>query len=233
MKAYVFILVAYGLFLLVEIIALVRVLVQYLPPVRRVKITFRINIVIFFTGLSMLAVVILFDINYFLYKSPMSYSEWQNITFEDFRGFKRPGETLDGQKDFAFIVTSTEVRREGNTVDVVTYFHPARSYAYNSDLENDRLLKHEVYHFHISEYCARLLRQQLSNSTEILTENKLDQLAEQTERFEDSLQFQYDDQSYHSYIAGKQLMWEKKVDSCLNATKDYTNTLIKLRSLGK
>jgi hypothetical protein len=226
MKPYIFVLLFFGVFYLIEIVSVVRILGKNLPTLRRIKITFRINILIFFTGFLMLSIAILFDINYLRYELPIPYLYWKNITFTDFRGVKRPNQALDGQKDFAFIVSELKVKRINDGIMATTYFHPARSYVYNTDLASNELLTHEIYHLHITEYSARLLRKKIKNTTKPISDNTLEAIKSKFQFFEDSLQFQYDDQTYHSYLVGKQKNWQHQIDSCLKSLKEYENPTI-------
>ena len=119
---------------------------------------------IFFGGIGiiLLSIAILFDVNYLNYGSPMSYSQWQKINFYDFRALKKPGMTLNGVAEFAYIKTNRKIHYYNNgNIEITTYFHPARSYVFASDIRNPDLLNHELYHFHISEYCTRLLRKKI------------------------------------------------------------------------
>jgi hypothetical protein len=227
-KAYQIILSAYGIFLIIELVALVRHLTHYLPPVKRIKITLRINMVVFISGFLMLSGAVLFDINYLRYKSPVPHSNYKEISLKDFRGLKRPNQTLDGDKEFAFIVTAIKVEKVEKGLDISAYFHPARSYVFDNNIEDDHLLKHELYHFHIAEYCARLLRKQIAGSKTILTDDEIETMTDQIKVKEDSMQFKYDDESYHSYVMAKQLNWEKRIDSGLTSLSDYAGTTVNL-----
>lgn len=226
MKPYVIILIFFGILYLIEIISFVRILGKNLPPLHRIKITLRINIAIFFSGLLLLSIAVLFDFNYLRYESPIPYSRWTEITFADFRGLKRPNQTLDGQKDFAFIESELNVRKKDNTIIATTYFHPSRSYVYNKDIEFGNLLTHEIYHLHITEYSARLLRKEITNAIKPVSDERLEAIKSKFLLLGDSLQFQYDDQTYHSYLVGKQMYWQHQVDSCLESLKDFENPIL-------
>lgn len=226
MRPYVFVLIFFGIFYIIEIVTVIRVLIKNPSPIRRIKITLTINIVIFFSGVLMLAIALLFDINYLRYESPIPYSEWKKISFNDFRGFKRPNQTLDGQQDFAFIVSEFNACRVNDNIIIATYFHPSRSYVFNTDLEDEKLLSHEIYHFHITEYSARLFRQEIKKASKPISDNTLEAMEEKFQIFQDSLQFQYDDQTYHSYLFGKQKSWQSSIDSCLKSLKEYENPII-------
>jgi hypothetical protein len=226
MQAYVVILFVFGLFFLIEIVSILKLVVEYLPPIKRLKISLRINFVVFITAFLLIAVVVLFDVNYFRYKSPMPYSAWKSITFSEFRGLNRPGQTLDGQNEFAFIVPEIRLRHSGNSLEVITYFHPSRSYVFNNAIEDGKLLNHELYHLHIAEYCARLFRKKLTEYTKPLTSQQINISYAEILKTEDRLQFQYDDETYHSYLAGKQKRWEMHLDSCLESLKSFQSTNI-------
>lgn len=223
MPAYIYILIFFSIFILIELITVIRVLAKNLPTVKRIKITFRINLVIFFTGLLMLLASALFDINYLQYEAPIPHSEWQKISFRDFRGLNRPDQTLDGMNEFAFVVTEMRVKEKNNEIDVTSYFHPSRSYVYSDVLDNDKLLTHEMYHFHINEYICRLFRKEIADLKGVVS---IKELKNKYLRLENQWQRNYDDDSYHSYVLGKQLAWQKKVDSCLLATKKYEDPIV-------
>jgi plasmid maintenance system antidote protein VapI len=79
----------------------------------------------------------------------------------------------------------------------------------------------------VREYHARLLRKKFANTREAITDDMAQRLNKEMELSEDSMQFRYDDESYHSYVAGKQLMWEKRIDSCLKSTEAYASPFVK------
>jgi hypothetical protein len=115
--------------------------------------------IIIFTavGIILLSVAIVFDINYYNYSKPLPYSQLQKIRLSDFRALSRPGKTLNGTKEFAYIKTNRSIRNLNNgDVEITTYFHPSRSYVFENNIRDRDLLTHELYHFHISEYFTRL-----------------------------------------------------------------------------
>ena len=193
---------------------------------KRIKITMRTNLFILISGACMLAWAALFHINFLHYESPIPYARWKEITFRDFRGLNRPGNTLDGQADFAFIESGIKVAQSSSHISVTTFFYPAGSYVFNAKLENDNLLTHELYHLHITEYCARQMRRDIKNVGHSADSKMLDNLQTRYRNMEDSLQMTYDDESYHSYITGQQLKWQRTIDSCLNSLKEFENPMI-------
>src|SRR5437868_14673003 len=97
----------------------------------------RLAAILIIFSFVLLAVAALFDINYLDFKKPMPYSKWQKINFYDFKGFKKPGMTLDGGNKFAYIKTTRTINylTDGN-VEITTYFHPSRSYVFAKDIRN-------------------------------------------------------------------------------------------------
>jgi len=226
MEPYFFILLFFGAIYLLGIILVVVTAGKNLPPLRRISITLRINLVIFLLGCAMTSVAILFDFNYLNYESPIPYSNWKQIRFTDFRGLKRPGQSLDGMNEFAFIVGEMQVTRNDKAITATTYFFPSRSYVYNSNLENDYLLAHELNHLHITEYCARLFRKEIKAASKSVPDDTIEIIKTRFRKYDDSLQFAYDDQTYHSYVLGKQKAWERTIDSCLKSLSEYENPVI-------
>lgn len=185
----------------------------------------------FGVGIILLFVTMAFDINYFNYSRPIPYSQLQKISFYDFRAFKRPGLTLNGVKEFAYIKTNRRVRYLNNgNVEITTYFHPSRSYVFANNIRDLDLLTHELYHFHISEYYTRLLRKEISETTNNISDNMIVRLNKKYYLFENEMQLKYDEDTYHSYVMREQKKWELKIDSLLQSLAFFSNPLIHIRS---
>lgn len=172
----------------------------------------------------------LFDFNYLQYKAPIPHKEWKTISLTDFRGLKKPGMTLNGSSSFAFVSTSIHAKQHHQAIEIQALFHPARSYVFNRELFSERLLKHELYHFHITEYCARLLRKKVKEMANKGQAIQLDEIKKQILRNERKLQRQYDDETYHSYVHGKQIEWQHKIDSILLDLENYSDPIIPLKN---
>lgn len=177
----------------------------------------------------LLSVSILYDVNYFDYKDPIPYSRVSTINFYDFKALKKPGMTLYGVAEFAYIKTNRKIRYpDDGTVEITTYFYPSRSYVFAQDIRNKDLLTHELYHFHISEYCTRLLRNEIFENRKEITHKRIEALNKKYYRLEDEMQNEYDEDSYHSYVLQKQKEWEQKVDSLLLGLKDFSNPIVSI-----
>lgn len=187
----------------------------------------RIILVISFAAIS---ITLLWDFNYIKFTLPISHSKWEYITLKDFRGMKKPYKTLNGVTEFASVSTSIRAKSYHNKVKITSYFHPCRSYVYNRKLFSDGLLTHEIYHFHITEYCARLLRKKVYNFIQSGNDYNLSKNRREILIYERTLQSQYDEETYHNYIQGKQIEWQNKIDSLLKSLEDFSNPTITLKN---
>jgi len=172
---------------------------------------------------------LLWDFNYLNYTSAVEHKDWKTITLNDFKGLKKPFMTLDGQSDFAFISSTIEVHSNAEEIKIETLFHPCRSYVFNRNVFSKELLTHELYHFHITEYCARLMRQEVSENVQENKEINMNSIKNNFAIQERELQYRYDDETYHSYVVGKQIEWQNKIDSSLASLKNYAPTSISLK----
>ncbi|MEI6123294.1 MAG: DUF922 domain-containing protein [Bacteroidota bacterium] len=188
-----------------------------------------IDRLIIILSLIVILTSLLWDFNYLQYKAPIEYENWKTITLNDFRGLNRPFNTLDGGTKFAFVFTTIDVSQSRDRIVIKTFFHPCRSYVYNRNLFSEELLTHELYHFHIAEYYARLMRKEVTHLSQFKTINNLDELKDSIVYRENQLQYEYDDETYHGYVLGKQIEWQHKIDSCLLSLKDFSQTFISLK----
>jgi hypothetical protein len=191
------------------------------PEVRLLLLKSKINATVLILGLTMLIVSVLFHVNILRYTRPIPFSDIDKITLKDFKGYRKPYQTLHGEKHFAFITTAISWEKNDKGVELQAVFHPARSYVYNDKIVDRFLLKHELYHFRITEIFARKCRQELSRLEGSLSEAVISEIVDVHEESADEMQSRYDDDSYHGYIMKEQRRWEKDIDSLLNLLDKY------------
>jgi hypothetical protein len=183
-------------------------------------------------GILMLFGAILFDINFLNYHKPIPYSKWETISFYDFVGVKSPFHKLEGSNKFAFIKTSRQIHYlASETVEIITIFHPSRSYVFAEDIRDNALLRHELYHFHIAEYYTRLLRQEIAEDRIPMTKSRIASLCKKYDKLENELQAKYDDESYHSYVLQEQKKWEMLIDQQLAALKGFSQSVVHFKTV--
>jgi len=211
-----------------EVIYIFKLLGKKASSAELPRITQRFNLIILGMGSLLIAVAILYDVNYLKYKQPINYTQWKEINWSDFRAIKRPQQTLNGSQNFASICSEISYSFSGDLLEISTLFHPARSYTYSEKQVGYGFLQHELYHLHITEYCSRLLRKEVSTFDGPLDKPEIVSRIEKFQKKERKLQHQYDDESFHGYVLSEQKAWQYKMDSSLNRLKNFANPIIKL-----
>ncbi|WP_303318508.1 hypothetical protein Q4Q34_04145 [Flavivirga abyssicola] len=171
--------------------------------------------------------VALVYINFLDYERPIPYSKIDSISFKNFRGFEFFKKSLYGNKRFAYIVTEIKSSINQEHVIIETYFHPSRSFVYNTHSKNKELLTHELYHFRIAELYSRLAKQKISN-LDSLTEFEIKKIINDYKIKERDYQRDYDYDTFHSYVLSEQKKYEKTVDSLLNLLSEFKNPKVKI-----
>jgi hypothetical protein len=183
-----------------------------------------INLILLILGF--LGIIILNNTNYLDYEEPIPYSEYDRITFKNFRGMELFMNEFKGSKYFAYVETSIEIDNKNNTVNA--YFHPSKSFVYNKKTSSIDLLTHELYHFKITEYFARKIRKEIIEK-KIISFDEMQKVLENTLVEEDAFQKRYDYETDHSYVYSKQKEFERKIDSLLLTLKLYKEPKLKIQ----
>jgi len=188
------------------------------------------NIPVMIVALLILAACTVFEVNYLDYSSPIPFSKINEITFKDFNGYAKPGSTLDGMSEFAYVSVNREIEYPSDsTVEITSYFHPSRSYVYNQQIRSPELLKHELYHFRITEYCSRLLRAEVNSVDGKLSRQQIKLMNKRYTALENELQRRYDHDTYHSYVLSEQKKWEARIDTDLLSLENFSGTVTRFQ----
>jgi hypothetical protein len=194
---------------------------------QRFKSTTNLSVLIVATTLVLTSVP--FHVNIFKYDAPIDYSGINHITLKDFKGYKLPNQTMDGVQEFAFITTSIEWHKHGNELFINSVFHPSRSYVFNENIIDKFLLQHELYHFHITEYCARQGRKNLLEFETMPSNSEIEYIISKCESLERKMQHDYDEKTYHGYILKEQNQWQKNIDSLLTLNAKFNRISIQYK----
>ncbi|WP_299535492.1 hypothetical protein [Ulvibacterium sp.] len=170
---------------------------------------------------------LLVRINYLDYESPITYDRVDQITFENFRGLEFFKKSLYGNERFAYVVTSFESEIEEDSVKVQSLFHPSRSFVYNSHSNSTSLLRHEIYHFKITELFCRRAKEEIALKKQ-LSKKEIADIINKFEYREREFQKRYDYDTFHSYVFGEQKKYERKIDSLLNLLSKYEKPKVAL-----
>jgi hypothetical protein len=190
---------------------------------KRFKKFLKYSLIVFVLTASVIGV--LSHTNYLDYQSPMTYDEFDDITFENFRGIELFKKTFLGSKEFAYVVTTIDLSIDGNKVTVHSLFHPSRSFVYDQESNSEELLTHEKYHIKITELYARRARKQIAQ-LQSFSKETIESIVKLERQNEREFQKQYDYDTYHSYIYQQQKKYERTVDSLLSLLDDYKQPTI-------
>lgn len=167
-------------------------------------------------------------VNFLDYQAAVPYERINEITFENFRGLEFFQKSLYGNEAFAYIFTSIEYEYNGDSLKLEAFFHPSRSYVYNKKAYSKDLLKHEMYHFKITELHARMAKKEILEMQQP-TKEDIETSVEKIKEEEELFQRKYDDETFHSYVLGKQKKYEILIDSLLLLHKAYTKPNIYIK----
>lgn len=171
----------------------------------------------------------LYDNNYLTRPNEIIWQDSVKITWDNFGGLKVPfykpaleTELKDSEKVRFIAQTVTDIvcNKEDGKYRVTSVFYAGKSF-YSGDFDESQefseTLRHELYHFHITELQARYMRRDIQeqgkvNSTELLSKykNRLDSLSKTYDRF-----------TRHGLERNNQRYFEKKVDSLLFVTRQF------------
>ena len=173
----------------------------------------------------MAVIIILSDTNYLDYEAPLKYDKVNQISFENFRGIELFKKSLYGNKRFAYVKTSIEADLQPDSLKVQALFYPSSSFVYKKNTNSVELLKHEIYHFKITELFVRKIKKKISNLKNP-TKKKIFSIIKEYKVNEKKFQKRYDYETFHSYVYSQQKKYEKIIDSCLNSLATYKNPKI-------
>lgn len=190
---------------------------------KRIKFILKTSLATFI--LFAIIIAILSHTNYLDYKKPMPFDQYEDITFEDFKGIELFKKSLYGNERFAYINTTIDCDIKEDHVLIQSFFHPSRSFVYNQHTNSNELLKHEKYHFKITELFTRKAKQEISKLN-YTTNNQVLNIVEDFNVKEREFQKRYDYDTFHSYVLGEQKKYERQVDSLLLDLQSFKNSKI-------
>ena len=175
-----------------------------------------------FVGFFLLVLLALIEKGIFKSEEEVIWDAENELTWEQFKGFTRPFTRFDAGINSYF---TYDVKSLGfDSIEVKSVMFPGVSWVKTQD---DYLLRHEQYHFNLTEAIARKFRKDImericdSINDEYLSSSHRSFLQELY-----SYQDKYDFETNHSIIIEKQKDWEYIIDSMLNAYSYYVNPLI-------
>ncbi|WP_339608096.1 hypothetical protein [uncultured Roseivirga sp.] len=175
----------------------------------------------------LIGLAVLNHTNFLNYEKPLTFDQYDQITFENFRGLEFFKKSLYGSKRFAYVVTSIESEFDDNSVTIWSLFHPSRSFVYKTNTNSKELLTHEKYHIKITELFARKAKEDISQLSSFKRE-EAERIIKNAKQEERAFQKEYDYNTFHSYVLSEQKRYEKEIDSLLNLLTEFKKTKITL-----
>jgi hypothetical protein len=164
-------------------------------------------------GLSILVLILvpLFNTGKLM---PGILNRWKQLTWEDFKGYPKKYSRFDAHIDTRIYLEYDDTL---NRHRAYAAQNPVLSWVANDQTEPTApLLRHEQYHFNLTEAIARSVDREFaehSNETSSWCKEKIRKAEIQA----DSLQLRYDEDTYHGTIADRQREWELKINEMLLA----------------
>ncbi len=146
--------------------------------------------------------------------SALVQKRWGNLTWNDFQGDPDPFSSFD-----AAISSTIHIEYDSIKNRYVAFAVQNNMRSWKKDTSS-YLLRHEQYHFNITEVHARLLDKYISENSDA----KSDWLEKKHNFYLDLLgdmQDQYDKATDHGILYGSQMYWEFKIDSLLTADSGW------------
>ncbi len=157
------------------------------------------------------SVLTLFVTNAFMtnfFKAP-KYVNWKQLTWDDFQGLKLPFTRFS-----AGIATNLALEFDStrNKYHSYAYNNVTSSWKSSDSDTNYALLKHEQYHFNITEAHARMLNDYIDRGH---SKWEIKNVHLEINSMKNAMQAKYDKETDHSLIQSMQKRWEYKIDSML------------------
>lgn len=170
--------------------------------------------------------VVLLLLGYQIYKELTNsyiivWDENKKITWNDFTSTKELPKNISAT---IFSNIKCDIYSLDKRIEVYAYMDKTKSKKLENFDLNEEMLKHEQYHFNITEYFARLLRKDLiAIGTNNISEKTIKKVLEKHHTNLFKMQRSYDSLTKHGEGIIQQPLWEIKIDTLLKKYSKYKN----------
>ncbi|OIQ31084.1 MAG: hypothetical protein BM564_00190 [Bacteroidetes bacterium MedPE-SWsnd-G2] len=122
---------------------------------------------------------------------------------------------------YGFTSKSSNGKVVSYEVEISTHFYPHKSWQ-KKEIVNDYVLRHEQFHFNITELFARRFREKISDlkmSQDV--KSKVDLIYKKITSDLNDMQNLYDYETQHSKEKNTQQQWESKIEAMLEQLDQY------------
>ncbi len=172
---------------------------------------------------SLVLLILIFVVGYTNKVELSDMVQWsdRSVNWSDFQEVEK----IDDEYDATIFseIFCPKLINEDNSL-VYAFMDPNQSERLKDSILDTQLLKHEQYHFNITEYHARLLRKEIvKKGLDNISSGTLQDLYDKFDLQRAKMQREYDEVSEHNTNFQKQRYWELKIDDLLRQTAYYKN----------
>ena len=149
------------------------------------------------------------------------WSKDYQLQWKDFKG---PVKDPNGMSAMTSCIVEPQKDKEGK-VSISCYFDKRTSWRIKKQ-ETDNLLRHEQYHFNLTEVYTRKIRKEFIEKKVDYASKDFDKIFKIIWKECEKAQKKYDKETKHSKVSEEQLRWEKDIDDQLQELNDFSNPVI-------
>lgn len=157
-------------------------------------------------------------------KLPIIYwNEARLLTWDDFQGKDKELKKIRKSRKYKNTLAVCDSRIEYNLAkkDINAVFHKKTSFKAPVGRLNEALLRHEQYHFNITELYVRKFKAFIHNKKDSINHEIYFNILNEFEMKHQEFQKKYDSETQHSNDIQAQLSYELKIDSLLNYLNEF------------
>jgi len=182
------------------------------------------------TILSLLVLLGMLEKDFLINRETVYWKSDNSLTWDNFRGYpnylSKYSAAITSDFDYTFIGDSLD------TIKIEAFSQPHHSWVKGSTKDSEYVLRHENYHFNVSELIARKFRKEILELNQASFNKKTVKTIYRKYRNELlSVQNKYDTDTDHGLLIEKQKDWEYLVDSLLNKYALYGRSIVCLNKV--
>jgi hypothetical protein len=152
-------------------------------------------------------------------KGKILWTKDYQLQWKDFTGSTHPGE---GIQAWTSSTIASEFEKDGN-FHIYCFFDKKKSWRIKKE-ESDALLRHEQYHFNLTELYTRKIRKALKEKNIKAGSREFQKIFKEYFREGDKAQIKYDKDTKHSKTISEQSRWETEIDNELLELDEFGDT---------
>lgn len=158
------------------------------------------------------------------------WSEHVNLSWNDFQGEVDHTTGYFAVTSAGFTIKYVLYTENKTIIELRSYFYKPESWVIRDSVDV-KVLKHELFHFHIAEFALRKLKSELSNLKMTQTEfhANFNNIVKKSVSNRGKIHDLYDEETNHSLDSTAQKRWEKNIMDSLALYSKYSNSAITIK----